>query len=746
MASQSATNKLRAKLADVANPEEFLDGLGLSKAQCISKDYGKDRGIHPVRSEAQRKAVEKMAAHIKRGGGVVTNSKSTSNTAEGHSDEEPEENDSDFDILSHDRVILFEGRVHKRSLNAIMVNHTSMRHMVLFNDAILLCSVHGKYLSSSEVYSINQALPLDEISFTPYMVDESGVEDEDEPEGFVINTHGPDGRPYQLIAESESDKKIWVEEIESAILSYISSKAEVTGESLCPGWAHESIRGNLLSAAADGDIQELKYQINQCKALGRAIDETDDYCMTALHWAILSGISVNVEALVQAGADMDAVNNALNSPLLLAAGSGAVDAFVFLVENGADIHLRNLNDRDALFMMVMYAQDTRAISVMVDLMMTHGGDVDTPDSSGSSPLHECCSSSITPSIDILVTAGADINRPHSISGLTPLQICCSLEEPHAETIRSVLDQGAFPNPKTSRGLTAMDMILQTFFARHPAARSGEMDTDPLSDKGMTYLDDFAQKCLPALMEVAKHGGKFAPDMVAGLRKSLVEAIDSATKLWEDAAEPEKFKDFVHLAKVSEGHPKWAPDRGETCMLCGDKFTFSIRRHHCRACGALCCDNCSAKRLTRFTDNKSDTAEALRACDGCFNRSVFSCQLRQTDLNIMDKALRKASIKPNERDDSTGSGPYKGNTGMLKSSLFGWSGGGSPNGKSSSEKGAASGVGALQAQNAETMQALQERGEKLEQLNDKAAKMNDAAAEFQESTAALLRQQKSKQWF
>ena len=60
--------------------------------------------------------------------------------------------------------------------------------------------------------------------------------------------------------------------------------------------------------------------------------------------------------------------------------------------------------------------------------------------------------------------------------------------------------------------------------------------------------------------------------------------------------------------------------------------------------------------------------------------------------------------------------------------------------------AASGVGALQAQNAETMQALQERGEKLEQLNDKAAKMNDAAAEFQESTAALLRQQKSKQWF
>ena len=44
----SAIDRLRAKLADVANPEEFLDGLGLSSAQCILKDYGKDRGIHPA--------------------------------------------------------------------------------------------------------------------------------------------------------------------------------------------------------------------------------------------------------------------------------------------------------------------------------------------------------------------------------------------------------------------------------------------------------------------------------------------------------------------------------------------------------------------------------------------------------------------------------------------------------------------------------------------------------------------------
>ena len=99
----SATENLRAKLAEVANPEEYLDGLGLSSTQCISKDYGKDRGIHPIRSEAQRKAVEKLAAHIKRGGGVLSHhvsKSSTQNSGEDHSDEEEIEDDADFDILS----------------------------------------------------------------------------------------------------------------------------------------------------------------------------------------------------------------------------------------------------------------------------------------------------------------------------------------------------------------------------------------------------------------------------------------------------------------------------------------------------------------------------------------------------------------------------------------------------------------------------------------------------------------------
>jgi ankyrin repeat protein len=51
----------------------------------------------------------------------------------------------------------------------------------------------------------------------------------------------------------------------------------------------------------------------------RDIDDVDEYCMTALHWAALSGDITNVITIVEAGADLDCLNNGLNSPLLLAA-------------------------------------------------------------------------------------------------------------------------------------------------------------------------------------------------------------------------------------------------------------------------------------------------------------------------------------------------------------------------------------------------------------------------------------------
>ena len=42
-------------------------------------------------------------------------------------------------------------------------------------------------------------------------------------------------------------------------------------------------------------------------------------------------------------------------------------------------------------------------------------------------------------------------------------------------------------------------------------------------------------------------------------------------------------------------PVWEPD-GPACRGCGRSFSLRLRRHHCRYCGQLLCEACSARRL------------------------------------------------------------------------------------------------------------------------------------------------------
>ena len=51
-----------------------------------------------------------------------------------------------------------------------------------------------------------------------------------------------------------------------------------------------------------------------------------------------------------------------------------------------------------------------------------------------------------------------------------------------------------------------------------------------------------------------------------------------------------------------------------CDLCFAKFTLLKRKHHCRKCGTIVCNDCSSNRalLTHV-----DAIEKVRICDNCF---------------------------------------------------------------------------------------------------------------------------------
>ena len=113
------------------------------------------------------------------------------------------------------------------------------------------------------------------------------------------------------------------------------------------------------------------------------------------------------------------------------------------------------------------------------------------------------------------------------------------------------------------------------------------------------------KALPALLEISKKGGRcFRPEKeLQALRPSFRAAVEEAQNIWRKSAiTPISFLEFIlarELAGEELERPKlhWAKDGSQsTCQLCTASFNLRNRRHHCRACGALCCEQCSTKRL------------------------------------------------------------------------------------------------------------------------------------------------------
>ncbi|XP_064483624.1 FYVE, RhoGEF and PH domain-containing protein 6-like isoform X2 [Ornithodoros turicata] len=77
------------------------------------------------------------------------------------------------------------------------------------------------------------------------------------------------------------------------------------------------------------------------------------------------------------------------------------------------------------------------------------------------------------------------------------------------------------------------------------------------------------------------------------------------------------------SELGKEAPVWIPDRRVTmCQLCTREFTFTHRRHHCRACGKVICSACSSNRVAlHYVGPKP-----VRVCDHCYYslRQSISC--------------------------------------------------------------------------------------------------------------------------
>uniref|UniRef100_A0A0N5AV60 FYVE-type domain-containing protein n=1 Tax=Syphacia muris TaxID=451379 RepID=A0A0N5AV60_9BILA len=118
----------------------------------------------------------------------------------------------------------------------------------------------------------------------------------------------------------------------------------------------------------------------------------------------------------------------------------------------------------------------------------------------------------------------------------------------------------------------------------------------------------------------------------------VENIDDSVFTVEDVNETECSIHEGRSKKFYAVKPDWIADAEMTaCMLCCAKFTFLLRRHHCRSCGRLLCSQCTSYRvlLLQMRTSVSKRLKDLRMEEEkvCFlPDSLDDCSLYYRTLN------------------------------------------------------------------------------------------------------------------
>lgn len=225
---------------------------------------------------------------------------------------------------------------------------------------------------------------------------------------------------------------------------------------------------NVYQVAAYGDEKAVKKIVSK----GMSVNERDENGFTPLYYAVLGEPKVYADALDSIIAAFkkdndDAVYEALRSAPVV---KGNVQALSALIKNGANITLKDRNDRSAFLYAALFCSDVNVLQVLLEagcdtaetitinkpqnlmafasftntnpevisFLAKKTGDIDKPNTMGTTPIMWACMYNSNPAvIEALIKAGADINDARHNSGKSPLDwaILCNREPSVVDYIR-----------------------------------------------------------------------------------------------------------------------------------------------------------------------------------------------------------------------------------------------------------------------------------------------------------------------
>lgn len=202
---------------------------------------------------------------------------------------------------------------------------------------------------------------------------------------------------------------------------------------------HLPIVESLLAAGADVNIRSATSRWTALHYASRS---------TALHCAAKLGHDRILSALLEGGADKDAVDQDGLSPLSLAAMKGHLPIVQALLGAGCDVNIRDTCGRTALHVAAVRGHDE-----VLSILLTNGADKDAVDQNGDTPLIKSAAIWRKPPAigEALIAAGADVNLRSTSSGRAALHHAAG--NGSDALVRALLQSGADKDVRTNNGTT-----------------------------------------------------------------------------------------------------------------------------------------------------------------------------------------------------------------------------------------------------------------------------------------------------
>jgi len=209
---------------------------------------------------------------------------------------------------------------------------------------------------------------------------------------------------------------------------------------------------DLFLAVIHGDLAGLKSLLKR----GADPNARNGLMFTPLYIASATGQTPAMEALLQAGAKIEATSP-YGTALSFAALGGSSPAIHLLVSRGANV---NVSRTDGLTPVAMAAR-AGAVDGLRE-MLQHGAQVNAKDNDGATPLTLAAREGQVEAGRILLASGATVDSADK-HGWTPLMYAAV--NGHADFVGLLLDKGANPNARDAQGCTPL--LLAATYGDYP---------------------------------------------------------------------------------------------------------------------------------------------------------------------------------------------------------------------------------------------------------------------------------------